>query len=202
MRRDLVWLAVGLLVLAAVFEQVRRERLAAGRLAAEQVTARVLDARFEPVLETLRQSFREGRERGAQLAVFHNGELVLDAFGGAGRMDKGDTLAVVFSCTKVIESVVLAMVADESKLALDAPLARYWPAMGAAISESVTVADLMRHQAGVSAVHDLPSKEEGLRLYADPAALREFLEANPPEWTPESPPARQFYNAVTRGTYK
>jgi len=57
--------------------------------------------------QTYRQNFADGWENeGAALAVYHNGQLVVDVWGGyadeaAMRMWDESTLTVVFSSTKV-----------------------------------------------------------------------------------------------------
>ena len=48
----------------------------------------------------------------------------------------------------------IALLADRGLLAYDAPVARYWPEFGAHGKGSVTVAQLMRHQAGVFALNE------------------------------------------------
>ena len=63
---------------------------------------------FEGVCEALENSFAAGREAGAQVVAFANGERVVDLWAGAshpgGEPLGPDSLACVFSCTKVRSS--------------------------------------------------------------------------------------------------
>ncbi|GBG32816.1 Beta-lactamase domain-containing protein 2 [Hondaea fermentalgiana] len=159
--------------------------------------------KLQPGLEAVKKAFeanyREGREVGSQLACYVNGELVVDLNGGCDKEHKleADSFTVIFSCTKVIESLAMAMLADRGKLDYDAPITKYWPSL----DNKATVADLMRHQAGLSTLNPAPTKAEGLKIFSDHDKAREFLEANKPEYVTEQPPKRQIYHAVTRGMY-
>ena len=84
-----------------------------------------LERHLEPVIEAFRANFREGREDGAQLAVYHRGRLVLSLAGGS--MDEL-TRTTVFSSTKVVESLCIALLADRGLLRYGEPVATYWPA--------------------------------------------------------------------------
>eukprot|EP00516_Mucochytrium_quahogii_P011072 CAMPEP_0203784222 /NCGR_PEP_ID=MMETSP0100_2-20121128/346_1 /ASSEMBLY_ACC=CAM_ASM_000210 /TAXON_ID=96639 /ORGANISM=" , Strain NY0313808BC1" /LENGTH=337 /DNA_ID=CAMNT_0050686179 /DNA_START=699 /DNA_END=1713 /DNA_ORIENTATION=+ len=115
-------------------------------------------------------------------------------------MDRG-TLAVIFSCTKVIESLAVAILVNRGLLRYDEPISTYWPEFGERVSKTVTVGDLMAHQAGVSRVSRATTVEEGVKIFSDPLLLQKELNENEPEWIPTSPPTRQLYHALTRGLY-
>ena len=88
----------------------------------------------------------------------------------------------VFSSTKVVTSLVVAMLADRGQLGFGDTLASHWPEFGAHGKERLTVAGLMRHEAG------LPSFTEPVRVEAlTPAAIRAgevsaLIAAQKPDW--------------------
>lgn len=100
-----------------------------------------------------------GREVGVQVAAYHRGELVVDAWGGladpdTGRKVDGDTLFNVYSVTKAVAATAVHMLADRGLLGYDTPVARYWPAYGAHGKDRTTVRDVLTHRACVPQMPD------------------------------------------------
>ena len=67
-----------------------------------------------------RKNYESGIEQGSAFAVYHKGELVCDMWGGwADKTDdlpwSEETMPVVFSCTKGVSAIVMALLYD-----------RYW----------------------------------------------------------------------------
>jgi len=147
---------------------------------------------FETVRSAFAQNFAEGREDGASVALMHRGELVVDlwaASAGARPWDR-DTLVTVFSATKGAASLAVAMLVDRGLLDYDQPVARYWPEFGQAGKESISVAQLMSHQAGLPVIDpELPENAA-----ADWELMVKALERQRPIWTPGT---RAGYHAVT-----
>jgi CubicO group peptidase (beta-lactamase class C family) len=89
---------------------------------------------------------------GAALAVYLDQELVVDRWGGYATpttpWDR-DTLSVTFSASKGVSSAAMLSLVASGQLDVDAPVARYWPAFGAAEKSAITVADVLSHQAGL-----------------------------------------------------
>jgi CubicO group peptidase (beta-lactamase class C family) len=86
-----------------------------------------------------------------------------------------DTASMVFSATKGMASTVIHRLVDRGLIDYDAPVADYWPEFGANGKSDITVRQVMRHRAGLSALHGA-SKEDLLnhelmeeRLAAAPA---------------------------------
>ncbi len=214
-RSRAAWKVVAALAaLAAVrywFRQ-RRQRQATLRRSRAVVqcglTARGLalsDARLAAVRAALEQHFAEGREVGAQLCCYTRGVKVVELYGGRSRDEVlgPERLAVVFSCTKVVGSLIVAQLVARGLLAYDAPVAKYWPEFGERVSPAVTVAQLAGHKGGVSACAAFGefSTAQGVALVNDGAALGALLSSNPPEWVPSQPPSRLAYHAMTHGLY-
>ena len=85
------------------------------------------ESELEAVEAEFKTLFHEDRERGAQVAVTVKGKMVVDLVGGRDpeTVFGEDELAIIFSSTKVVESLVLAMLADRGLVEYEAPLQRY-----------------------------------------------------------------------------
>lgn len=111
-------------------------------------------AGFEPVRDAFERNFSEHGEVGAAVAVWVEGDLVVNLWGGWAdarrrRRWRENTLASVFSGTKGLTSTCVHLLADRGEIDLHAPVARYWPEFGQAGKERVTVADVLGHRSGV-----------------------------------------------------
>ena len=103
--------------------------------------------------EAVDAAIREG-EVGIQLAVYKDGELVVNAWGGVadettGRKVDAETLFNVFSVTKAITATALHIQAERGFVSYDAPIARYWPEFAAEGKGNVTVTDALNHRTGL-----------------------------------------------------
>ena len=90
------------------------------------------DLKFEAVREAFADLFNDPQERGAALCIQIAGETVLDLWAGTADKDgeqawHTDTIVNLFSCTKTFTAVTALQLVEEGKLALDVPVARYWP---------------------------------------------------------------------------
>src|SRR5207245_536995 len=76
-------------------------------------------------------------EVGAAVCVHVDGDKVVDLWGGVADRDTGrpytaDTLQVIFSSTKGAVAICANMLIERRLIDVDAPVAIYWPAFGAA----------------------------------------------------------------------
>ncbi len=115
------------------------------------------DPRFQRVAEEFERNFQERDEVGASVCVTLGGETVVDLWGGLARLDsrtpwERGTVGIVWSATKGATALCAHILASRGQLDLDAPVARYWPEFAQAGKESVTVAMLLSHQAGLAAI--------------------------------------------------
>lgn len=106
---------------------------------------------FEPLTKEFEQQFKDKNERAAQLSICLDGDTFFDARGNRNAKCTMD-LTMVFSCTKVIESLIIAMLVDRKLLDYDMPIATYWPEFGTTFHSQITVADLMQHRAGLERI--------------------------------------------------
>jgi len=134
-------------------------------------------------------------DAGASVAVFVDGEPVVDVWGGFADADRTirwqqDTIANVYSVTKTMTALCALILADRGELDLAAPVARYWPEFAAAGKERVLVRHLLSHTAG------LPDWDGPIEdLYDWPAATAR-LAAQAPQWEPGSAAG---YHSLTQG---
>jgi CubicO group peptidase (beta-lactamase class C family) len=152
---------------------------------------------WEPVADAFGQNFAEGLEVGAAFACYHRGRKVVDLWGGLADPRTGqpwdeDTVALVFSTTKGWTSLCAHLLAQDGRLDLQAPVARYWPEFAQADKAQVTVADLLAHRAGLAWVDTPMTLEEALAW--DPVC--EALARQAPAWPPGS---AHGYHATTFG---
>lgn len=106
---------------------------------------------FQQAIET---AIREQGELGLQVAIYHDNELVVDAWGGiadetTGRKVDGDTLFPVFSVVKAVTATALHIQAERGLIAYDQPIAHYWPEFAAQGKEHATIRDALSHRLGI-----------------------------------------------------
>jgi CubicO group peptidase (beta-lactamase class C family) len=153
---------------------------------------------FEKVKEVFRANWQD-YEVGAACSVVHKGKKVVDIWGGWLDMEfkypwREDTLINVYSTTKGMGSLALAILADEGGLDYMARVADYWPEFGANGKESITVAQLLSHQAGLCGLTQRLTIED---LY-DWEKMIGLLAAQKPLWEPGKACG---YHAVTWGYF-
>ena len=107
----------------------------------------------ERIQAWLNECVAAGPEAGLQVAAYHKGKLVVDAWAGMDTIKNkavdGDTLFVTFSTTKGITATVIHMLAERGLIDYDAPVANYWPAFAQNGKAGITVRQVLAHTAGV-----------------------------------------------------
>ncbi len=155
---------------------------------------------FEPVREQFARNFRDRGEVGAACCVYLRGARVVDLWAGYRDIDKKepwneDTLVCVFSTTKGMSAAAMVLAHSRGYFELDEPVARYWPEFGQAGKQSITVRQLLSHQAGLSAIDQ---KITPARI-ADLDSWATVLARQSPQWVPGS---RHGYHGLTLGFYQ
>ncbi len=95
-----------------------------------------------------------GIERGLQVAAYHDGARVVDAWAGsadpdAGREVDGETLFTIFSCSKGVTATAIHLLAERGLFDYDDPIATYWPEFAANGKAHITVRHALTHTAGI-----------------------------------------------------
>lgn len=134
---------------------------------------------------------------GMAVAVYHHGELVVDAWTGvrdaAATPWASDTMAMSFSTTKGVVATVVHRLVDRGLLDYDTPVAEYWPEFGAAGKERITLRHLLSHQA---ALHDVRALAADTEAILDWEQMTAALAAATPAWDVGT---RSGYHALTYG---
>jgi len=155
---------------------------------------------YEAVRDAFAENFTRRDEVGAACCVYHQGEKVVDLWGGARKKATGepwreDTMALVYSTTKGLSAMTLALAHSRGWLDYDALVCKYWPEFAQNGKEKITVRQLLAHQAGLFAL-DQPIDRS---LVADLDRLANVLARQKPAWKPGT---QQAYHAVTIGFYE
>jgi CubicO group peptidase (beta-lactamase class C family) len=138
------------------------------------------DPNFSCVVRGLSSLFPGRRFGGGALAVYLDGQPVVDVWTGwsdrAGQVPwTADRAPMVFSATKGLASTVIHRLVDRGLIDYDTPVAEYWPEFGANGKAALTVREVMRHRAGLSGLRGA-TKEDLL----DHRVMEERLAAAPP----------------------
>jgi CubicO group peptidase (beta-lactamase class C family) len=140
---------------------------------------------FEAVKIEFEKNFAERDELGAACAIYHRGQKVVDLWGGV-RDEKTrapweeDTLVLVFSTTKGVSALTMALAHSRGLLDYDEKVSTYWPEFAQNGKENITVRQLLAHQAGLCAI-DEPLALETL---ADLDAMEAIIAKQKPAWEP------------------
>ena len=155
---------------------------------------------YEAVREVFAENFSKRREIGAACCVYHKGERVVDLWGGVRNIKTGepweeDTMALVYSATKGLAAMTLAIAHSRGWLDYDELVCKYWPEFAQNGKEKITVRQLLAHQAGLFALDEPVDRS----TVADLDRLAEVLARQKPAWEPGT---RQAYHAITLGYYE
>jgi CubicO group peptidase (beta-lactamase class C family) len=154
---------------------------------------------FEEVRAEFERNFAERGEIGAAVAAYVRGEKVVDLWGGRRTPERDlpwneDTMVIVFSTTKGLSAMTLAIANARGWLDYDAPIARCWPEFAQNGKGAITVRQLVGHEAGLVFVDEHLSVEK-LR---DLDYLARLLARQKPSWPPGT---RHGYHAMSIGLY-
>ncbi|SOJ56280.1 Esterase EstB [Mycobacterium simulans] len=153
--------------------------------------------KFAGVRAAFERNFALHNEVGAAVAVWVDGQLVVNLWGGtadaAGTRPWGeDTLATVLSGTKALTATCVHQLADRGELDLNAPVAKYWPEFGQSGKEAITLAMVLSHRSGVIG----PNKRMSWEDVADWDFVCDQLAIAKPWWEPGT---AQGYHMTTFG---
>jgi CubicO group peptidase (beta-lactamase class C family) len=155
---------------------------------------------FEVVREEFVKNFQERGELGAACAAYHEGEKVVDLWGGY-RDHRNllpweeDTLVLVFSTTKGVSGMTVAVAHSQGLFDYDEKVATYWPEFAQQGKEDVTVRQLLSHQAGLPVIDEKLTPE----VLADLDAVGAAIAKQKPAWEPGT---KHGYHGITLGFYE
>lgn len=144
---------------------------------------------FEAVGEAFDANFTMRGDVAAQVCVYVDGQPVVDLSRG---YEREDAIQLVFSTTKGVTAILVAMLADEGVLDLASPIANVWPEFAANGKGAITLRHVLGHRAGIPVFDGDIAIDDIL----DPASIDDILERQTPLWAPDS---QHGYHAVTYG---
>ena len=114
---------------------------------------------YAEVASSLRRAIPRTGHGGAAVCVYHRGRCVVDLWGGT-RDGEGspwceDTVCLSFSTTKGVASTLLHILVDQGRAAYDDPVVRHWPEFGTQGKDSITVRQLLCHEAGLYRIAEM-----------------------------------------------
>jgi CubicO group peptidase (beta-lactamase class C family) len=155
---------------------------------------------FEAVRAAFVENFTRRRELGAACCIYYRGEKVVDLWGGirdkvTGDPWEEDTMVLVYSATKGLAGLAMALAQSQGLFDSDERVCTYWPEFAQAGKARITVRQLLSHQAGLYAF-DAPLDRS---VVADLDRLSVVLARQQPAWEPGT---RQAYHTITLGFYE
>ena len=159
-----------------------------------------VSSRFAAIRDVFSDNFTQRRELGGACCAYLHGEKVVDLWGGVRNQQTGepwerDTMVIVYSATKGLAAMTLALAHSRGWLDYEERVAAYWPEFAQQGKERITVRQLLAHQAGLY-VLDEPLDRS---LVADLDRLAVVLARQTPAWEPGT---RQAYHGITLGFYE
>ncbi|CAF3682773.1 unnamed protein product [Rotaria sp. Silwood1] len=150
---------------------------------------------WEFVRDLFLKNFVEEEDLGATIAIYHQGDLVVNLRGGwfdesQTKPYDDNTLQLVYSTTKGIVAMAAAICVQRGLLNYSSLVTEYWPEYGQNGKENTTVADILSHRAG------LPYVSSPIYQYINWTAMIHTLEEQKPLWISG---ATHGYHSVTYG---
>ncbi|HEX7287515.1 MAG TPA: serine hydrolase domain-containing protein [Candidatus Angelobacter sp.] len=155
---------------------------------------------FEAVREAFLENFERRHELGAACCIYCQGEKVVDLWAGvrnqaAGEPWEEDTMVIVFSATKGLAGLAMALAHSRGLFEYDERVSKYWPEFAQQGKDKITVRQLLAHQAGLYAFDELGDRS----TLADLDRLAVVLARQKPA---HEPGAQQVYHGMTLGFYE
>ena len=155
---------------------------------------------FESVRDAFAENFARRGELGGACCAYVHGEKVVDLWGGIRNKQTGEpwernTMVLVYSATKGLAAMTLAIAHSRGWLDYEERVATYWPEFAQNGKERITVRQLLAHQAGLFAFDEPVDRS----VVADLDRLAVVLARQKPAWEPGT---RQAYHAITLGFYE
>jgi CubicO group peptidase (beta-lactamase class C family) len=155
---------------------------------------------FESVKQLYEHNMRTLAEESTQLCVYYAGEKVVDLWATVTEQAdfSPDSLVNIFSSGKSLEAIAIASLVGKGLLQYSARITDYWPEFGANGKGELTVAELMRHEAGLAAFNRSLAPEDLLTANIKQNKVGQLIEGHAQAFR-KGDGRRREYHAVTRG---
>ena len=114
---------------------------------------------FEAVRDAFVDNFASHGELGGACCAYWHGQKVVDLWGGIRNSQTSepweqDTMVIVYSATKGLAAMTLALAHSRGWIDYDERVCTYWPEFAQQGKERITVRQLLAHQAGLFALDE------------------------------------------------
>ncbi|RCG23959.1 class A beta-lactamase-related serine hydrolase [Sphaerisporangium album] len=138
----------------------------------------------QQVQNTIDELVESGAERGLQVAVYKDGDLVVDAVAGTdpatGRAITSDTPIYSSSTGKSLTSAVVHVLAEQGVFSYDTPISEVWPEFAAHGKQAATIRHALAFTVGVPGVPEDTTADDLL----DWDKITTALAGTEPWWEP------------------
>jgi CubicO group peptidase (beta-lactamase class C family) len=155
----------------------------------------LIESKFAPVADKFFALTAEQPFGGAALCIYQDGLPMLDIWAGEsrpGQLWQEQTKSVIFSTSKGLLSILMHRLIEAGQINPDEKVSTYWPEFAANGKENLTVAMIMRHRSGLSAVRE----DLVLSDLQDISRVENALARQAPIWEPDT---GYLYHAGTIG---
>jgi len=139
--------------------------------------------KLDELVGLFKEMMLEGLHPGSQLAAYRNGKLMIELAGGyiesGGPQVVPQTLYQMRSTTKALTAISMLMLYDRGHFAFEDPVMKHWPEFGANGKETITIAHIMSHRAGIPDGPMITARQMGNRV-----AIVKAVENMAPIWPP------------------
>ena len=144
-------------------------------------TGSVNPVKLNELNQLFEKMIQDGLHPGAQLSVYLQGKPLIDLAGGldapVGEPVTTETLYQIRSTTKALSTVAMMMIFEKGRFDFEDKVAKHWPEFGANGKQSITIAQVMSHSAGIPDGPMIPANKMGDRAY-----IASAVEAMKPIW--------------------
>ncbi|ELU10516.1 hypothetical protein CAPTEDRAFT_156512 [Capitella teleta] len=156
---------------------------------------------WRQVADIYREQLDNGEQRGGGISVFYEGKQVVAFTGGYAHYEsewkwEKDTLSCIYSSTKAVSAVAIALLVQRGFLDYKSPVKKYWPEFRLHNKGKTTVEELLSHQAGLPAIDE---EFSAFDLLNQPEKIGRIIGAQKPIWKPGD---GHGYHGFTLGLYE
>jgi CubicO group peptidase (beta-lactamase class C family) len=154
---------------------------------------------FESIKTLYEHNMRTLAERETQLCIYYGQEKVVDLWASVDADDtfSPDSLINVFSSGKSLAAIAMASLVGKGLLRYEAKIIDYWPEFGGNGKQDLTIAELMRHEAGLAVFSVSLAPESLLTANIKKNQVGSIIEDHPQKYRKGG--SRREYHAITRG---
>jgi CubicO group peptidase (beta-lactamase class C family) len=147
---------------------------------------------FEFALQKFEELYEQGHDTRSQLCVYVGHECVINLYGGVSEQSK----TFIYSNGKTVSAIMLARLYEQGLFQYEDPIAKYWPEFAQNGKENITIADLMRHEAGMPKIGDKALHFNEMTTEAiKNNSIGKIIEDMKPFWPKES---KREYHSMSR----